>query len=59
MSSLVVAGSDGLESLLSSSIPNLKLANLLIYIDSSDLEIDADCWHEVFLELVILKAQKV
>ena len=59
MSSLVVAGGDGLESLLASGIPNLKLANLLINVDRTDLEIDTDCRHEVLLELVILTAHKV
>ena len=59
MSTLVVAGGDGLESLLAGSVPNLKLAYLLIDVNRADLEIDTDCWHEVLLELVILWAQKV
>ena len=51
---LVVARRDGLEALLTSSIPDLQLANLVIDVDGANLEVDADCWHEVLLELVIL-----
>jgi hypothetical protein len=32
---------------LASCIPNLKFDSLLINIDSPDLEVDADCGHEV------------
>ena len=51
---LVVARRDGLEALLTSSIPDLQLANLVVDVDGANLEVDADCWHEVLLELVIL-----
>ena len=51
---LIVGGCDRLEALLSCSIPDLKLADLVIDIDSADLEVDTDGWHEVLLELIIL-----
>jgi len=55
MGALVIAGSDSLEALLTSSIPDLKLANLLVNVNSANLEVHSDGWHEVLLELVILK----
>ena len=52
---LVVARGDRLEALLTSSVPNLKLADLLVNVDRANLEVDTDRGHEVLLELVILK----
>ncbi len=57
VSALVVTRSDCLESLLARCVPNLKLANLLVYIDCANLEVDTNSWHEVLLEVVILKYQ--
>ena len=54
---LVVARRDGLESLLASGVPNLQLADLLVDVDGADFEIDANCGHEVLLELVILQCR--
>ena len=54
MGALIVAGGDRLEALLASGIPDLQLADLLVDIDRTDLEIDTDCRHEVLLELIIL-----
>ena len=51
---LVVAGCDGLEALLASSVPNLELADLVVDIDCANLEVDTDSGHEVLLELIIL-----
>ena len=55
---LVVARSDSLEALLSSGIPDLKLADFLVNVDGADLEIDTDRGHKVLLELVILQENK-
>ena len=51
---LVIAGRDGLEALLTSGIPDLKLADFLVNVNSTDLEVDTDGGHEILLELVIL-----
>ena len=56
--SLVVAGSNGLEALLASRVPNLELANLVVHVDSADLEVDADRGHEVLLELVVSESEQ-
>jgi len=54
MSTLVIWRSDSLKSLLSSSVPNLKLDSFSIYINCSDFEVDTDSWHEVIMENIIL-----
>jgi hypothetical protein len=55
---LVVARCDRLKSLLASGVPNLKLANLVIAVNCSDLEVYADRGHEIFLKVVILGKDK-
>ena len=55
VSTLIITTSDGLESLLTSSIPNLKFYCFAININSSNFEINTDCWHEVVIENIILK----
>ena len=52
---LIITTGDGLESLLSSSIPNLKFYCFAININSSNFEINTDCRHEVVIENIILK----
>ena len=54
MCSLIVRRCDSLESLLSCSIPNLKLDRFAVYINGSDLEVDSDGWHEVVMEYIVL-----
>ena len=54
MGTLIVRRSDSLESLLACGIPDLKLDSFAIYINGSDLEVDADCWHEVVMEYIVL-----
>ena len=51
----IITTGDGLESLLTSSIPNLKFYCFAINIDSSNFEINTDCRHEVVIENIILK----
>lgn len=58
VSALVVAGSDGLETLLAGSVPDLQLADLLVDVDGANLEVDSDCWHKVLLEVVISDSAK-
>ena len=53
MGALVIRGGDSLESLLSSCVPNLQLAYLIITVDGADLEVYTNRWHEAILELVI------
>ena len=53
MSSLVVGGSDGLEALLASSIPDLEFNLLSININGLDFEIDSDGGHEVICEGIV------
>eukprot|EP00356_Strombidium_inclinatum_P002656 CAMPEP_0170478604 /NCGR_PEP_ID=MMETSP0208-20121228/73_1 /TAXON_ID=197538 /ORGANISM="Strombidium inclinatum, Strain S3" /LENGTH=110 /DNA_ID=CAMNT_0010750893 /DNA_START=364 /DNA_END=696 /DNA_ORIENTATION=+ len=55
---LVVAGGDGLESLLASSIPDLELNGLAVDVDGSDLEIDTDGGHEVLVEHVVSETEE-
>ena len=55
---LVVTGCDCLKSLLASCIPNLQLANFVIAVDGSDLEVHANGWHKVLLKVVILKEKR-
>jgi len=54
MRTLVIRGSDSLKSLLTSSIPDLKLDCFSIYINGSDFEVDTNGWHEVIMEYIIL-----
>ena len=56
--SLVVGGCDGLESLLSCSIPDLQLNCLAIQIEGPDLEIDSDCGQEALVEDVVRKSEQ-
>ena len=55
---LVITGCDRLESLLASSVPNLQLADLLVNIDGTNLEVDTNGGHEVLLKVVILETNK-
>jgi hypothetical protein len=53
--SLVVAGCDSLEALLTSGIPDLKLDHLSVNFESTDLEVYTNSGHKVLCEDVILK----
>ena len=55
---LVVAGSNSLEALLAGRVPNLELADLVVNVDGTDLEVDADRGHEVLLELVVGESEE-
>ena len=55
---LVVAAGDSLEALLAGGVPNLELDGLSVNLDSPDLEVHADCWHEVVCENVIGESEK-
>ena len=54
MSTLIITTSDGLEPLLTCSIPNLQLDGLSINVNSSNFEVDTNGWHEIIIENVIL-----
>ena len=54
MSTLIITTSDGLEPLLTSSIPNLQLDSLSIDVDCSNFEVHTNGWHEIVIENVIL-----
>ncbi len=54
VSSLVVTGSNSLESFLTSGVPDLKLDGLAININGSDFEVNSNCGHKVLCEDVIL-----
>ena len=58
MGSLVVGRSDGLEALLTSCVPDLKLAYLVVRVNRANLEVHTNGWHEVVLELVICESQE-
>ena len=58
VSALVVRGGDGLESLLTSCVPNLQLAHFVVRLESPDLEINTDCWHEIVVELVVRESEE-
>ena len=51
---LVVAGSDGLEALLTGSVPNLQLDRLAVNLVVANLEVNTDGGHEVVSEDIIL-----
>jgi hypothetical protein len=51
---LIIAAGNSLESILTSSIPNLKFNGFSIDINSSNLEINTNGWHEIIIENVIL-----
>ena len=55
---LVVAGGDGLEALLASSVPDLKLADFVVRVDCADFEVHSNCWHEILLKLIVCKSQE-
>lgn len=55
VSTLVVAGSNCLEAFLASSVPDLELDGLAVNINGSDLEVNANSWHEVLSKEIILK----
>ena len=55
---LVITAGDGLESLLSSGIPDLQFYCFAVDINSSNFEIYTNCWHEVVIENIILKNTK-
>ena len=55
MSSFVVSGCYGLESLMAGSVPNLELDGFLVHFKLSNLEIDSDSRHEVIGVCVFLK----
>jgi hypothetical protein len=48
----VISSSDGTETLLTSSIPNLQLDTLAIKLNGTNLEINADCGDEGWRETV-------
>ena len=54
VSALIVAGSNSLESFLTSSVPDLQLDGLAININGSDFEVNSNCGHEVLREDVVL-----
>lgn len=54
----VVGISDGPESLLASSIPNLKLHSFVIWFYSFESKVDSDGGHVVFVELVVCESQQ-
>jgi len=56
---LIITASDSLESLLTCGIPNLQFNSFLIHINSSDFEINTDCWHEIIVENIILKKEEI
>jgi hypothetical protein len=53
---LVIAGCNGLESLLASCVPNLEFDSLSIYLVVTDLKVDANCGHKVVCKDIILNA---
>ena len=55
MGTLIITACDSLESFLTCSIPNLQFNSFLIHINSSDFEINTNCWHEIIVENIILK----
>ena len=59
VSSLIITACDCLESLLTSSIPNLQFNSFSININSSDFEINTDCRHEIIIENIVLKNEKI
>lgn len=59
MRTLVITAGDCLEPLLASSIPNLQFYCFAINVNRSNFEIDTDCRHEIVIENIILKTQKV
>ena len=58
VSSLVVRGSDGLEALLASGVPNLKFDLLSINLYSFNFEVYSDSGHEVISELVVSESHQ-
>lgn len=56
VSTLVVAGGDGLEALLASSVPNLQLDRLAVDVNRSDLEVHTNRRHEVLSEHIVLQS---
>lgn len=59
MSSFIVRCSDGLESFLTSCIPDLELNCASSCFKSSNLEIDTDCWQETRLKDEVPFAENV
>ena len=51
---LIITAGDGLESLLTSGIPNLQFDLLSVHVDRSDFEVHSDCGHEIIVENIIL-----
>ena len=58
VSALVVAARDSLESLLTRSVPNLKLDRLSVDFDRADLEVHSDRGHEVVCEHIVCESQQ-
>ena len=54
---LVVAGGDGLEAFLASSVPNLQLDRLAIHFNRTNLEVHSDGGHKVIREDIVLNYQ--
>lgn len=54
VSALVVAGCDGLEALLACCVPNLKFDCLAVNLVITDFKVDANGWHEIVTEGIIL-----
>ena len=55
MSTSIVRGGDGLESILTSCVPNLELDYLAINIYGLDFEVHTDGRHEIVVEVVVHK----
>ena len=54
MGTLVITASNGFESLLTGSIPNLELNGLAINVNCSNFEVNTNGWHEIIIENIIL-----
>ena len=54
VSTLIITTSDGLEPLLTCSIPNLQLNRLSINVNCSNFEVYTNGWHKIIIENVIL-----
>ena len=57
MGSLIVCLGDGLESILTGGVPNVKLYGFIIDVDIFDLKVDPDCGEEGLVENVICESQ--
>ena len=58
VSSLIVAASDGFESLLARGVPDLQFDGFPIDIDGSNFEVDSDGGHEIISEDVVGESEE-